>query len=202
MRKKKKQRPEPAPVIVLPPEQMTVEQLRNRPVSERDKVFMVTHDDEVEGMLKKIGRPTKYRPEYAAKMLKWFMEKRMKVSAAGNVYRVLPTINKFSLTIGVPRETLWVWANKKLPDGELAHPAFHNAMILAKQIEEDVLAENTYNGSYQSTFAQLMAKNMLGWRDRTDVDVKSGDKELKRQTLSDMNDDEINDYLGKMLLST
>lgn len=181
--------------LLKEPKDMRIEELKDRSVSERDKAFII-EDEDFKLDVRTLGRPSKYKPEYAAQMTRWFLEKRMKVSPNGNVYRVLPTINKFSLSIGVPRETLWVWANKKRVDGELAYPEFHNAMKLAKQIEEDVLAENTYNGSYQSTFAQLMAKNMLGWRDKTDVDVKSDGKELKRATLGDMSDEDINNFLS------
>jgi hypothetical protein len=64
---------------------------------------------------------------------------------------------------------LWHWATEKHEDGELKHPDFFNAYMRAKDYQESLLIEGGMSGHYQSQFAQLAAKNLIGWRDKSDV---------------------------------
>lgn len=125
------------------------------------------------------GRPTEYKPEYAD-MLRAYFERepmteveRSGYDAEGKPCMVIeqvptsfPTLAGFACMIGVHRETLLNWS--------AAHPEFFDAYKMAKEHQERILVENGLMGRYEKTFAIFTAKNVIGWRDKQEIE-HSGD---------------------------
>ena len=77
--------------------------------------------------------------------------------------------------IGVHRDTLHSWATEKNPDQTHKNPRFSDAYKKAKDLQEANLVEGTISGAYNSTFAIFTAKNVLGWRDKTEHEMTGKD---------------------------
>ncbi len=69
----------------------------------------------------------------------------------------LPTFEAFAKSLGVTRDTLKNW--------EAAHPAFAQASAKARDLQSDILIQNSLRGNYSASFAVFTAKNLLGWKD-------------------------------------
>lgn len=82
----------------------------------------------------------------------------------------LPLLSGFAWKLGVTRDTLHTWANAKHSDGTLKHAEFSDAYARAKEAQEVILATGGLRGAYNPTFAGLTAKNILGWRDKHDLE--------------------------------
>ena len=131
------------------------------------------------------GRPTKYKPEFADKMVEFFSQPPIRevttIDAKGNeTTQVLPghfpTLARFATNIGVTKDTLHDWATAKhIETGELKHPDFLSAYKKAKDLQEANLVEGTIAGAYNSTFAIFTAKNVLGWRDKVEQEITGKD---------------------------
>lgn len=137
------------------------------------------------------GRPTKYRPEYAQKMIDFFNIEPSWVSkiitTGKNDYckeeeklmpSNLPTLEKFASDIDVNTDTLVEWASIKKSNGSLKYPKFSAAYSRCKQLQKNILVENGLNGLYQSNFAIFVAKNFTDMKDKTEQDVTSGGKPI------------------------
>lgn len=48
---------------------------------------------------------------------------------------------------------------------EEKHPAFAQAAAKARDLQSDILIQNSLRGNYSSSFAVFTAKNLLGWKD-------------------------------------
>ena len=142
------------------------------------------------------GQPTKYRPDYCEQMIDYFDKKpghdeRIETKS-GDIKVVyiahdLPTLAGFACHIGVHRDTLHEWANKTDEEGELVHPEFSDAYKRAKDYQEHILITNGLKGGYQSNFAIFTAKNVLGWRDKSDLDIIAPvDQRITEEMSSDM----------------
>ncbi len=103
----------------------------------------------------------------------------------------LPFIRDFAKKIGVNTDTLYEWANKKEEDGALVYPEFSEALKAVKQLQEKIIVINALNGCYNSTFAIFTAKNVLGWRDKTETDITSGGDKLGVIILPPKNADQM-----------
>jgi len=131
------------------------------------------------------GRPTKYKPEFADKMVEFFSQPPIRevttVDAKGNETKQVlpghfPTLARFATNIGVTKDTLHDWATAKhIETGELKHPDFSSAYKKAKDLQEANLVEGTIAGAYNSTFAIFTAKNVLGWRDKVEQEITGKD---------------------------
>jgi hypothetical protein len=133
------------------------------------------------------GRPTKYDPKYCQEMIDFFDVEYTraveKATKAGEIYidqeaNSLPLIVQFAKHIGVARSTLHKWATETDEDGKLKNPEFSNAFACAKDMQEAMLISNGLEGKYQTQFAIFAAKNMIGWRDKQEIDHKSTDKSM------------------------
>lgn len=132
----------------------------------------------------KRGRPSVYDPKFCDELIEMFSQPATREvtlrDAKGNervevMPGVFPTLARFAAMIGVTRETLHDWATAKNPDGELKHPDFSYAYKRAKEFQEANLVEGTMAGAYNSTFAIFTAKNVLGWRDKTEQEITGKD---------------------------
>ena len=97
-----------------------------------------------------------------------------------------PTLSELANKIGVTRETLWHWAYAKNEDGTPKYPDFFNAYKRAKDHQERILVENGLLGAYKGNFAIFTAKNVLGWRDKQNIEHSGGDKPVEIEQVSDL----------------
>ena len=131
------------------------------------------------------GRPTKYKEEYCQKLIKFFniaphfetpcittLKNGTTKEEIKFIPSDLPLLSTFAVSIGVCRDTVYEWANGKDKDGKLRHPEFSDALKVAKDCQRRILITNGLKGLYNNTFAIFTAKNLIAWRDKTEVDQK------------------------------
>lgn len=122
------------------------------------------------------GAPTKYRPSRCKELEDYFnvpaysqeiqtvMTKQGIKEISVLVPNDLPTKVGFACLIGVHRDTINEWTHK--------YPKFSDAIKKAEAHQEHILVTNGLRGHYAQPFAIFTAKNILGWRDKKDVDFK------------------------------
>lgn len=132
--------------------------------------------------LKKRGRRTKYKPKYAQQLIEFFdIEPFREVielitykdGTTKEVYKEvandIPFFSQFAREIGVDTDTLTEWRKKEDKKGKLVYLDFSLAYKKAKEIQKEILVINGLRNNYNSGFACFTAKNIIGWRDRTDI---------------------------------
>lgn len=125
-------------------------------------------------------RPTKYKEEYCQKIYDFFniphtIEKevkfydkegneRKKIEEAANI---LPTFEKFAVSIGVCVDTLNEWCK--------VHEEFSEAYKKCKNLQKDMLIDLAMRGFYNPTYSIFVAKNITDMSDRhvVDTNIKS-----------------------------
>lgn len=139
------------------------------------------------------GRPTKYKEEFCDAAEKYFgREPYTKhevdvTDAKGNTHKKtvyepcdFPTLAGFAVSIGVHRETVRNWANEVYPEdyedkslaGTHVHPRFFATIKKATDYQENILVTNGLKGLYEQPAFIFVSKNVLGWKDRVDVEAK------------------------------
>jgi DNA-packaging protein gp3 len=125
--------------------------------------------------MKNFGRPSKYRPIYCKKIIKYFnidptitkLEKfyykngdvkEKEVEVAAN----LPTIVGFAQSIGVYDTTLVRWTAK--------HADFRTAYNWAKKLQETIWMSNASKGLYNPLFSIFLGKNIFGYKDKSETE--------------------------------
>ena len=131
------------------------------------------------------GRPTLFKEEYSDQLIEYFdkvpferiplKDKNGDEKGFELVPTMFPTLARFSTMVGVTRETLHDWATAKKEDGELKHPEFSYAYKRAKEFQEAILVEGTMAGAFQANFSIFTAKNVLGWRDKSEQEITGAD---------------------------
>lgn len=115
-----------------------------------------------------------YQPEYAQQLLAFFDVPAFKITEVmkkdGSVTLLetaaeLPTFAAFARSLGVTQEQLFQW------EKEYADFAF--AAQKARDLQGDILIQNSLRGNYSASFAVFTAKNILGWSDGKDETKKS-----------------------------
>ncbi|MAF91141.1 MAG: hypothetical protein CL674_14430 [Bdellovibrionaceae bacterium] len=131
------------------------------------------------------GRPTKYKQEYCQEFLDYFSvdpyrieTKQIKTKEGSyeveeRVINDFPTLSGFAIKIGVNRDTLLEWANAKNEDGTYKHEEFSGIYKRAKDYQENFLVVTGMNGTANTTFAIFTAKNLINWRNQTDVKLEA-----------------------------
>jgi hypothetical protein len=119
-----------------------------------------------------IGRPTKYRPEYADLLLAYFQMPAWDTIVNGKFVRgYFPTLGGFCCQIGVAKSSVLGWACKKNASGNHFYPEFHYVYELSKDYQEDYLVKGYMAGKYSNpAVGALIAKTLLKWRDKQDLD--------------------------------
>lgn len=131
---------------------------------------------------RKAGQPTKYKDEYCEMLIEHFdvepfveREKTI-VTKSGDVIKVptdvannFPTLAGFAIKLGVAKDTLHEWSR--------VHPKFSDAYKRAKDFQEHFLATNGLKGLVNTAFGIFTAKNVIGWRDKTETEMTV--KEIK-----------------------
>jgi hypothetical protein len=129
----------------------------------------------------KVGRPTKYKPEYCEKMIKWFdreltvLKEVEKVSPAGVVTikeekpNKPPMFGEFCRTIlKVHHSTMLLWVQE--------HKEFSEAYKDCKEIQKEFIIMGCLMGIFNSSFGRFTLKNISDWRDHV---IESQDKDEK-----------------------
>jgi transposase len=147
--------------------------------SGRDEMLANVEEEE-----KTKGRPSLFKEEYAEQLIEFFniepFEHVPGFDKAGNeklemVPAKFPTLARFATKIGVCRDTLYEWSTAKDAEGKLKHAEFSYAYKKAKDYQEAILVEGTMAGAFQPSFAIFTAKNVLGWRDKTEQEITGAD---------------------------
>lgn len=119
--------------------------------------------------------PLRYQPEFCARLLAFFDVPAFHVTEVtkrdGSVSLVetaaeLPTFAAFAKQLGTTCEVLKSWETK--------HPAFHEAAQKARDLQGNILIQNSLRGNYSASFAVFTAKNLLGWKDGKDDTSSAG----------------------------
>ena len=114
----------------------------------------------------KAAKPLRYRPEFCEKLLLFFDVPPFTVTEVtkrdGSVSLVetaaeLPTFAAFAKMLGTTCKVLAAWEEK--------HPAFRQAALKARDLQGNILIQNSLRGNYSASFAMFTAKNLLGWKD-------------------------------------
>lgn len=121
------------------------------------------------------GRPTKYRPEYCEKIVKFFdidTTREVEVTTttkSGSITRRteeranhLRFLDGFARSIDVTHDTLLEWCKR--------HPEFSVAYTRAKALQKEHLATCALLGLYNPIFSKFLAVNITDWRDKQDVE--------------------------------
>lgn len=129
-----------------------------------------------------LGRPPKYRPEYAQQLIDFFenapLDEYEDREVDGVMTRVLvrkgffPTLARFAVSCGVCQITLRNWAEAKdMDDVTPLYPEFFTAYRQAQAMQEVVLAEGYTSGQWaNASFGALIAKNLTTWKDKQEVE--------------------------------
>lgn len=144
------------------------------------------------------GRPTKFKPEFAEKLVKFFdIEPFIKelsewskeyykeggIKKESEKFRLtpnkMPTLYRFAKSIKVDYSTVYRWAEKgewtdDLESGEqppIEFQEFCNAYKEAKELQKEFLINLGLAGAAPSPFAIFTAKNVTDMRDKTEVDA-------------------------------
>ena len=125
---------------------------------------------------RKVGRPSKYDPSYAKKLIDYFDVEVQNFKDITITYKdgstkeiteeeasPLPTKRKFCKSIGINISTFHEWAKK--------YPEFTNAYIEATELQHDFIMENGLRGNYNAFFSFQTMKNCHKWRDKSEHEV-------------------------------
>lgn len=131
------------------------------------------------------GRPSKYNSKYCKDIIDFFdiephFETPVTITYKDGTTKEevklmpsdLPTLAGFAVKLGVSRDTLNEWSNK--------HKEFSDAIKRAKECQEHILATNGLQGLYAQPFAIFTAKNVLGWRDKSDTDITTKGEKIEQ----------------------
>lgn len=128
------------------------------------------------GSYRHIGAPTLYKDSYAQAIIDYFESAQLPGDLAPDdsgpgsckraterVYTHMPTLQGFARSIGT--------STKVLRDWEMRHAAFGAACARARDVMEEHIARGLASGVYNPTGGMFVAKNLAGWRDRTEVET-------------------------------
>lgn len=116
----------------------------------------------------------RYRAQFCEELLRFFAVSPFSVTENvkkdGTVSLVetpaqLPTFAAFARTIGTSSAVLKQW--------EQEHADFKSAADKARDLQGDILLQNSLRGNYSASFAVFAAKNLLGWSDGKEKETLS-----------------------------
>jgi len=147
----------------------------------------------------KMGRPTLYRPELVDMLIAYFdvQVDRIEVVSVPTpdgkgvmpqnevVQNTFPTLTRFAHNHNLTRQTLYEWGTAINKDGSPKYPDFSYAYVRAREAQESLIVEGGMAGKYESRFAGLAAKNLIGWKDQIETKV---DSHVTTATPEELND--------------
>ena len=128
---------------------------------------------------KKIGRPSKFKPEYTEKLKDYFVN----FEKYGDVY---PLVSSFANIIGVHRDTLLSWSENEIDEDLGEFPGLYKKF---KQYQEPVLIRRGLtNEDKAATFAMFLLKCKHGYQDTQYIN-NTHEISVDPETLDDFNRD-------------
>lgn len=131
---------------------------------------------------KKVGRPTKYKPEYCDLIIEFFSEQpESKMTERGHISVTgkLPTFESFATKLQVSVDTLHEWRT--------VHTDFSEAYTRAKAMQRDAMMQHGLTGAYNPAFTKFLLSANHGMHETSNQNVNAEVKEVK--TFSDMYDE-------------
>lgn len=140
------------------------------------------------------GRPSKYSKKFCKLLIKYFSEaptqiqvlKKEIIKSNGTIEREyttlagnFPTFSDFTFINKLGVHRLTEWYNAKIRNDKWRYPEFREAYNRAKALQKNFITHNAMRGLTPPATFIFVAKNITDMRDKTDVDVTSGGKELK-----------------------
>ncbi len=116
-----------------------------------------------------------YQPDYCEQLLTFFdvppfqiteVQKRDGSISLLETACELPTFAAFAKKLGTTCTVLSKW--------EKAHADFKEAATKARDLQGNILIQNSLRGNYSSSFAMFTAKNLLGWNDGKEEGGETG----------------------------
>jgi len=173
--------------IILP------EKPRRKAVKAKVKVLKKKKEPETDDQDKR----KKYRDDMPEKLIAYFKErydnphsKVVKAEIKGGsknnpfekteyetVGNPLPTFEIWAVEQGITPTTFWDWVDK---ESERFKEELSDAYKIAKAYQHSVLMNNGLIGAYKTAMAIFTAKNIMAWRDSTDL--TSGGQPIKQVT--------------------
>lgn len=155
---------------------------------------------------KKCGAPTTYDPAYCDMLIEFFenapvaeppVEYQEPQERGGSLKRevravcaTVPTFERFAATIKTTTVTLWEWSKR--------HKDFGEAYARAKQAQANFFVQGLSQGIMNPTGAIFVAKNILGWKDKTEIETVSSqdtaDAGSMRDALAAMTPEELGQF--------
>ena len=128
-----------------------------------------------------LGRPSKYRVEYAAELVRYFTREPFEnividadTGRTAQVPGKFPLLQEFAAKIGVSSQTIYNWAKDVDSQGNRVHPEFFDALARARDLQYTLLVQGALAGAYDSRFASLAAKNLIQWAEKVEVALEGG----------------------------
>lgn len=132
------------------------------------------------------GRPTKYDQKYCKEIIAYFtvehfedkVVERMHTKSGDDVEKFKETANPlrflsgFARSIGVTHTTLLEWRDSQ--------PEFSVAFTRAKELQQEMMVSNALKGLYNPHFTIFATKNMIGWRDKTEIEIGIADETFEK----------------------
>lgn len=146
-------------------------------------------------MSKDIHGNSLYKEEYCQKMIDFFNVPHTVINNEGKeVANILPTFEKFAVSIDVHRDTLHEWQKEENVE---KYPNFSDTYKKAKALQDDMVNDLAMRGFYNPTYTIFWAKNRLGMKDKQEVEQTGNaqqvvyiDADTKQKT-----DDHINEMI-------
>jgi hypothetical protein len=117
------------------------------------------------------GRPTDYNPDYCQIMIDYFSVPHYEGEGKEKEGAEFPQFTAFARTIGVSRSTLHLWSQ--------THQEFSDAYSICKELQEELLVNNSLKNRYNPYFAQFVLKNGHGYKDKQEVESTNKNIEIK-----------------------
>lgn len=108
----------------------------------------------------KLGRPTKYRPEFVDEVDR-YLEESIDEVVDGKLKVSIPTIEGFAMRLDIGKRALY--------DYEKDYPEFSHALDKIRMEQKKRLLNMGLSGDYNSTIAKLILSANHGMTDRVDT---------------------------------
>lgn len=117
-----------------------------------------------------LGRPSEYSEEYIDKVDHYLAQCEDTLTERGKLQVRLPTIEGFSIYLGVSKKSLYNWRDK--------HPDFLHALEKIETEQKERLLNMGLSGDYNPTIAKLVLSANHNMREKTEQDITSQGQQL------------------------